>query len=89
MFLCEKKIFVPSAIITGSNIFDTLLTSFLYIMNISGKKVVISSLDLLVQIVFSLKSTLRTNYDYYFLCRANVEEYYGKRYRSLVKSMKT
>ena len=39
MFLCEKKRFVSSADIMGSNILDTLHKSFTYIMKRSGPKI--------------------------------------------------
>ena len=39
MLLCEKKRFVSSANIMGSNILETLLKSFTYIMKRSGTKI--------------------------------------------------
>ena len=45
MFLCEKKRFVSSANIMGSNILYTLHKSFPYIMKRSGTPQIISRLD--------------------------------------------
>ena len=39
MLLCEKKRFVSSANIMGSNISDTLHKSFTYIMKRNGPKI--------------------------------------------------
>ena len=55
MFLYEKKRFVPSANITGSNILDTLHKSFTCIMKRSGPNInpwgtpqIISKLDVFI-----------------------------------------
>ena len=55
MFLCQKKRFVSSVDIMGSNILDTIHTSFRYILKRSGRKIdprgtpqIISRLDVFI-----------------------------------------
>ena len=71
MLLCEKKRFVSSANIMGSNILDALHKSFTYIMKRSSPKIdpwgtpqIMSRLDVFialpVEIVFYLKDSSKT-----------------------------